>query len=777
MRQTRELRKIRKILLRVKSFREQMRGLRDEELSGLTDVFRRRYANGESLDSLLPEAYAAMCEADYRVLGKFPYDVQIMGAIALHKGYLAQMNTGEGKTLSATLPLYLNALTGKGCFLLTTNGYLALRDATEMGPAYRFMKLTIASSVNENEGKQFSNQQKKEIYASDIVYTTHSVLGFDYLFHNLVKSPKERFLRELYYVIIDEADSVLLDSARTPLVISGAPRVQSNLYEMCDFFVTTLEETVDYEVEDQMAWLTEQGVSRAETYFGIDNFNSKEHFEIHRHVFLALRAHMVYQEDRDYKVSDEGEIVLLDAGSGRMMKGVKMRGGQHQALEAKEKVAITKENRSMASITYQNLFRLFEKMSGMSGTIAAARDEFMDVYHVPTVVIPPNFPVQRMDYPDKVYTIHNDQFEDALRMVLEHHATGQPVLVVASSIAETEVMSYMLMEEGIAHNVLNANNEFWEAQIIKEAGKMHAVTVATSMAGRGTDIKLGEGVRELGGLAVVGIGRMKSIREERQARGRAGRQGDPGCSRFFISLEDDVVTENGADMTKYIEGTCRMSERKMKKVIQRAQTTGEENGVSGRRQSLQYDQIMQKQRMLIYEMRDQLLDGRELEEEQVCGMAKQNIQLFLSEHKRLKEAELRRYIFENISYRLDDGLHKLNLKHKKSVEQYLENCVHRAFKEQQETLGSEKRMAAFLRRVALEVLDEAWVEQVDYLQQLTSAVLGRSSAQRNPVFEYQKEAALSFREMELTVKRQIVRNILLSDVSLDENGKMQIIFP
>lgn len=777
MGQKRELARIRKILRQVKSFGEQMRALSDAELSGLTEVFRNRYAKGESLDELLPEAYAAMCEADYRVLGKFPYDVQIMGAIALHRGYLAEMNTGEGKTLSATLPLYLNALTGRGCFLLTTNGYLALRDASEMGPAYRFMKLTISSSVNENEGNQFSNKQKKEIYGADIVYTTHSVLGFDYLFHNLVKSPEERFLRDLYYVIIDEADSVLLDSARTPLVISGAPRVQSNLYEMCDFFVTTLEEGADYETEEQMAWLTEQGVLRAEDYFGIDNFNSKEHFEIHRHVFLALRAHMVYKEERDYKVSDKGEIVLLDAGSGRMMKGVKMRGGQHQALEAKEKVKITRENRSMASITYQNLFLLFEKMSGMSGTIAAASEEFMEVYHVPTVVIPPNFPVQRMDYPDQVYTDHNAQFEAALNMVLERHATGQPVLVVASSIMETEVMSKMLIEERIAHNVLNANNEFWEAQIIKEAGKMHAVTVATSMAGRGTDIKLGEGVRELGGLAVIGIGRMKSIREERQARGRAGRQGDPGCSRFFISLEDDVVAENGADMTKYIEGRRRMSDRRMKRLIDRAQTTGEERGISGRRQSLQYDQIMQKQRMLIYDMRNQLLDGGKLEEQQILAMAKQNIQLFLSEHKQLEAAELRRYILDHISEMLDDGLRTLNLKNTKTVEKYLEGCVQQALNQQRENVGSEQQMAAFMRRVALEALDEAWVEQVDYLQQLTSAVLGRSSAQRNPVFEYQKEAAISFREMEVTVKRNIVRNILLSDVSQDSNGKLQIIFP
>lgn len=777
MGQNRNLRKIRKILLQVKSHSNNMRALTDEQLSGLTEKFKERLRNGETLDQLLPEAYAAMCEADFRILGKFPYDVQIMGAIALHQGYLAEMNTGEGKTLSATLPLYLNALTGHACFLLTTNEYLASRDAEEMGPAYEFMGLSVSSGVGEDTGKRTPNEKKKAIYASDIVYTTHSVLGFDYLFNNLVKSAEERFMRDFYYVIIDEADSVLLDSAQTPLVISGAPRVQSNLYQMCDFFVSTLVEDVDFEREEQTVWLTETGIKNAESYFGIDNFYGREHFEINRHVFLALRAHMSYEAEKDYKVSDEGEVVLLDAASGRMMKGVKMRGGQHQALEAKEKVKLTNENRSMASITYQNLFLLFEKMSGMSGTLSNAKDEFLDVYHEKVVVIPPNFPVQRIDYPDKVYANSKEQFLSAIAMTLQLHSTGQPVLIVASSISDTEILSQLLVREGIAHNVLNANNAYWEAQIIKEAGQRNAVTVATSMAGRGTDIKLGEGVKELGGLAVIGVGRMKSTREERQARGRAGRQGDPGCSYFFICLEDDVVIDNGADLEKYVEGKRRMSKWRMKRIINSAQAIGQEMGVSGRKQSVQYDQVMQAQRKLIYETRNHLLDGGDVSVQQIFDIAKENIRVFLSENKKLTTPELNRYILDNISYTLDNRIKEIDLENRVEVENYLITRVGEELMRQSKKLGGEKKLANFMRVASLEAVDEGWVEQVDYLQQLSSAVSGRSSAQRNVIFEFQNEAAFSFQSMERMVKRNIMRNILLSDASYDSEDNLRMILP
>ncbi len=434
MKQTRNLRKLNKILNQVKGYKEQMAGFSDEELSHMTVEFKKRLDQGESLDDILPEAYAVICEADYRILGKFPYDVQILGGIALHQGYLAEMNTGEGKTLVATMPLYLNALTGKSTILVTTNEYLALRDSEEMGQVYHFMGLSVAAGVQAKAEERFTNEEKKEIYAADIVYTTHSVLGFDYLLNNLVTTAEDRFMRELYYVIIDEADSVLLDSAQTPLVISGTPRVQSNLYEMADFFVTTLVEGRDYEKEEKKVWLTDEGVKYAESFFGIDNFYGREFFEINRHVILALRAHVLFEIEKEYMISKDGELQLLDGGSGRMMPGVKLRGGQHQALEVKEKLEVSRENRSVASITYQNLFLLFPKMAGMSGTISDASEELLNVYGVEVIVIPPNCPVRRRDMQDIYFKNVEEQFSAALKSAVAIHNTGRPVLIVATTI-------------------------------------------------------------------------------------------------------------------------------------------------------------------------------------------------------------------------------------------------------------------------------------------------------------------------------------------------------
>ena len=773
-----KIRQLKRILHKVRSYKDTMRALSDEELSQLTQVYKKRLTEGESLDELLPEAYAAVCEADYRILGKFPYDVQVMGAIALHQGYLAEMNTGEGKTLVATMPLYLNALTGKSTILLTTNEYLVLRDAEEMGQVYRFMGLTISAGVSENMEKRFSNAEKKMIYSSDIVYTTHAVLGFDYLLNNLVKSAQDRFMRDLFYVIIDEADSVMLDAAQTPLVISGVPRVQSNLYELANFFVTTLEEGADYEVEEKKAWLTDEGVRRAEEFFQIDNFYGRKYFEINRHVILALRAHALFEIERDYMVSNKGELVLLDNASGRMMPGVKMRGGQHQAIEIKEGIKPTMENRSMACITYQNLFLTFEKIAGMSGTISDAADELRDVYGEKVVVIPPNRPVQRKDLPDVYYSDRTDMYQEALEEIVRIHKTGQPVLVVVSTIAETEIVSALLMEENIPHNVLNANNVFWEAAIIKEAGQMHAVTVATSMAGRGTDIKLGKGVKELGGLAVIGIGRMENIRQERQARGRAGRQGDPGISRFYVSIHDEVVKNNGpSNLDRYLEGKKHMSRQKCKRVIDGAQRMSEEFAVMSRRHAVDYDQVLKKQREIMYQMRNKLLDGETVEQSKIIEIAGHNIDRFLADNRSVSQAQLNRYILDNISYRLDNRGKEVASKKRKEVEAYLLARAREALHEQEERLSNSEKMNEFMRNAMLTAIDDAWVEQVDYLQQLQAAVMGRSTAQRNPVYEYQKEALNSYEDMKETIMKNIVRNVLLSRVQLDSAGNLQILLP
>lgn len=778
MRQTKKLKQLNKILKAVRSYKEQMQQLSDEKLAHLTVEFKKRLENGETLDDILPEAYAAICEADYRVLGKFPYDVQVLGGIALHQGNLIEMNTGEGKTLVATMPLYLNALTGKSNILVTTNEYLALRDSEEMGQVYHFMGVSVAAGVQAKAEEHFTNEEKKEIYAADIVYTTHSVFGFDYLLNNLVTSAEERFMRELSYVIIDEADSVLLDSAQTPLVISGAPRVQSNLYEIADFFVTTLVEGRDYEKEDKKVWLTEEGIKYTESFFQIDNFYGKEYFEINRHVILALRAHALFEKEKDYMISKDGELQLLDSGSGRMMPGVKLRGGQHQALEVKEKLELSSENRSVASITYQNLFLLFPKMSGMSGTISDAAEELLNVYGSQVVVIPPNCPVQRKDLQDLYFKDVESQISAAILTAINAHKTGQPVLIVVTTIGESELVSQLLIEEKIPHNVLNANNAFWEADMIKEAGQKNAVTVATAMAGRGTDIRLGEGVDELGGLAVIGIGRMSNIRQERQARGRAGRQGDPGFSRFFVSIQDEIVRNSGpVNVDKYIEGRKHIGRRKLKRVINTAQKTGEEFAVLSRKQAMDYDQVLQRQRTLIYATRNQLLDGEVMGRNKIRNIAKENIRRFLEGEKKLEVSTLNRYVLDNISYRLDDKISHIDLEDKKAVGKYLIRRVDEGLEEQKIRLGSNELLNDFMREATLRAIDDAWVEQVDYLQQLQSAVSGRASAQRNLVFEYQQDALECFQDMETMILKNIIRNILLSNVYVDSKGKLRILLP
>lgn len=778
MGQTGNWKKIKKILLKVRSYGEQMARLSDRDLAHLTTEFKGRMAEGESLDELLPEAFAAICEADKRILGMAPFDVQVMGGIALHQGYLAEMNTGEGKTLSATMPLYLNALTGKSTILVTANEYLALRDAQEMGEVYRFMGLSVAAGVRAREEEGFTNAEKKEIYGADIVYTTHGVLGFDYLLNNLVTSAGERFLREFYYVIIDEADSVLLDGAQTPLVISGSPRVQSNLYELANFFVTTLVEDVDYEQEEKAVWLTEKGIRYAETFFQIDNFYGMEFFEINRHVTLALRAHVLFRKGEAYMISRRGELALLDGGSGRMMQGVKLRGGQHQAIEVKEGFAPSQETRSVAAITFQNLFCLFPKMAGMSGTLSDAAEEFLNVYGEKVLVIPSNRPVQRRDYPDLYFRDADSQFQAAVLTALELHWSGRPVLIVVSTIEETELVSRSLTREKVPHNVLNANNAFWEADIIREAGQMNAVTVSTSMAGRGTDIKLGKGVRELGGLAVIGIGRMANVRLERQARGRAGRQGDAGSSRFFVSLEDGVVENSGlTKIVKYIEGGKHIGSRSLKRIINHSQSLGAELAAVSRKQATDYDRVIQKQRDLIYATRNQLLDGGEIETEKILEIARENIRGFLNQERNVDSHVLNRYILDNISYRLDEAILGMQTDDKSDIATQLLERVAQGLKEQEEKLGSRQYMNEFMRVAILNAVDAAWVEQVDYLQQLQAAVSGRATAQRNLLFEYQNDAFEAFEKMKTTVYRNIVRNILLSDVYVDEGFRLHILFP
>lgn len=774
-------RKLHHILKKVKKAQPAVRELSDDALSKKTDEFRSRLAEGTPLNHLLPEAYAVICEVNRRVLGMSPYDCQILGGIALHYGYLAEMNTGEGKTLTATMPLYLNALTGKSTILVTANDYLADRDAQEMGPIYAFLGMTVCSIGNIGRSGQ-GNEEKRRLYQADIVYTTHAALGFDYMLNNLVTNAKDRFMREFYYVIIDEADMVLMDAATMPLVISGTPRVQSNLYAMADFFVTTMQADRDYVEEEQNVWLTEEGVAYAERYFGIKNFYAAENFELNRHVTLALRSHITMEKDKDYVVSEKGEVLLLDQSTGRILSGMKMRGGIHQAIEAKEKVAITMENRSVASTTYQNLFLLFPHMAGMSGTISDARRELRRVYHKKVVIIPPNKPLLRKDKKDLFFKNAETQYEEAVREVLIRHKTGQPVLVVTSTIADTELISHILLEKRVAHSVLNANNAYWEAQIIKEAGLKGMVTVSTGMAGRGTDIRLGPGVRELGGLAVIGIGRMANIRLERQARGRAGRQGDPGSSQFFVSLEDDTVSILGEKLLeKYIDRDHRISKRKLKKLINGTRNLQDELAVSMRQSSVDYDKVMKRQRVMIYDARNRLLDGGSLELEQVEKLAYECVKKFLKETRQLSVSDVNRYVLNHISYDLDDRFWKIGRTKRwglrRALRPALLSYIAEAWESKKRSFSSEAEFKEYIRLCCLRAIDDTWVEQVDYLQQLQYVVGGRSMAQRNPVFEYHGEAYKSFLRMEQTIKQEIVRNIFLGEKEYGKMGEMRVQFP
>lgn len=759
------------LLGKVKEECKKVKNLSDYELKNKTNEFKRRLADGETTEDLLPEAFAVCCEADYRVLGMFPFDVQILGGIALHLCYLAEMNTGEGKTLTATMPLYLNGLTGKSTILVTANEYLAIRDAQEMGQVYEFLGLSVKAGVTRDTNEHLNNDQKKEIYAADIVYTTHGSLGFDYLLNNLVHSKEDRFMRELYYVIIDEADSVLLDSASMPLVISGSPRVQSNLYGITDFFVTTLVEDEHYIVEDNKVWLTDKGIEYAQRYFRIENLYSKENFDVLRHVVLALRAHYLMDKDVDYVVTDSGEIVLLDKSTGRKMNGMKLRGGSHQAIEEKERLKLSQEQRSVASITYQNLFNLFPKMSGMSGTIADGKDELLEVYNKRVVVIPPRKPLARKDLPDKYFKTSEEQFDAVIKETVKRHNTGQPVLLIASLISDTEMLSKLLVQENIEHSVLNANNAFWEAEIIKEAGQKNVVTVATSMAGRGTDIRLGSGVKELGGLCVLGIGRMNNTRDERQARGRAGRQGEPGVSIFYTSLEDDVCEILGDEfLEKYVEKDKHISKHRIKKLINKSQKIKSESSVFQRKNAVDYDSVMQRQRTIMYKTRNDLLDGKSLDENYLLSICEDNIKNFVKSNKKLDSYVVHRYVLDNLSYRLQEMDEST-----KNQKDYLNQYSKMAFNNKKKSLGD--RFSEYCRLCTLRALDDGWVEEVDYLQQLQAAISGRSSAQRNLLFEYQREARISFEDMEKSIKKAMIRNILLGEVSFGKDNEMIILYP
>ena len=781
-----QLRKVKRILRKINALKGKMESLSDQELAAKTVEFRQRLAKGETVDDLLVEAFAVVREADKRVLGMFPYDVQVMGGIVIHQGNVAEMNTGEGKTLTATMPVYLNSLTGKGAMLITTNNYLAKRDAEEMGQVYRFLGLTIGVPFTDDPKEELTPEKKKKIYASDIIYTTNNNLGFDYLHDNLAANEEGKFLRPFDYVIIDEIDDILLDSAQTPLIIAGAPRVQSNHYGIIDTLVTTLVEGEDYifKEEKDEVWLTTKGAKAAESFLGIDHFYKEEHAVFARHLVYAIRAHKLFTKDKDYVIRGN-EMVLVDKGTGRLMEMTKLQGGLHQAIEAKEHVKLSPETRAMASITYQSLFKMFNKISGMTGTGKVAEKEFIETYNMSVVRIPTNRPRQRIDYPDNLYVTLPEKVYASLEYIKEYHAKGNPLLVFVGSVEMSQLYSSLLLREGIAHNVLNANNAAREAQIISESGQMGAVTVATSMAGRGTDIKLGKGVAELGGLIVIGTERMESQRIDLQIRGRSGRQGDPGMSKFFVSLEDDVIKKFGPSWVhkKYKDYQVKdmtqpevLKGRKYRKLVEKAQHASDSAGRSARRQTLEYAESMNIQRDMIYKERNRLIDGsRDLEDVVEEIIASYIDQVTSSEYE--SRELLFHFIVTNISFHIKEVPDYVNVTDKTAVRSFIKQVIDQELSEKKELLEEHGLYEQFLRLSMLKAIDDNWVEQVDYLQQLSMAIGGQSAAQKNPIVEYYQEAYAGFEAMKEQIRADMVRNLLMGLVEVTPKGEIMTHFP
>lgn len=784
--QNRKLRKVRATLKKINGLKDEMAALSDEALAAKTVEFRQRLAEGETLDDLLVEAFAVVREADKRILGMFPYDVQVMGGIVIHQGNVAEMNTGEGKTLTATMPLYLNALTGKGAMLITTNEYLAKRDAEEMGPVYRFLGLSIGIPFTDDPEEELKAEDKRKIYNSDIIYLTNSSLGFDYLTDNLASSSNEKFLRPFDYVIIDEIDDILLDSAQTPLIIAGSPRVQSNYYGIIDTLVTTMVENEDYifKEEKEEIWLTTKGAKTAENFLGIDNLYKEEYATYVRHLVYSLRAHKLFTRDKEYIIRDD-EMILLDKGTGRLMEMTKLQGGLHQAIEAKEHVKLSPETRAMASITYQSLFKMFNKISGMTGTGKVAEKEFLETYNMSVIRIPTNRPLIRKDYPDNLYVTLPEKVYASLECIKEYNLKGNPLLVFVGSVEMSHLYSSLLLREGIAHNVLNANNAAREAQIVSESGQMGAVTVATSMAGRGTDIKLGPGVAELGGLVVIGTERMESQRIDLQIRGRSGRQGDPGLSKFFVSLEDDVIKKFGpswvhrmykeysvADITQpqVLEG------RKYHRLVEKAQNASDSASRANRQRTLEYAESMNIQRDLIYKERNRLINGDRDLRDVLSEMIDEYIENILSENLKTRE-ELFHYIVTNISFNIRELPLDLVIEDEQALRNFLIQIINNELNDKKTLLEPHDLYDQFLRVSMLKAIDDNWVEQVDYLQQLMMAIGGQTASQTNPIVEYYREAYMGFEAMKEQIRSDMVRNILMGLVQMGPKGEIVTHFP
>lgn len=768
----RTIRRLDKIANKVEAYADEYGKLSDADLQAKTPEFRERYKEGESLDDLLPEAFATAREGAKRVLGLYPFHVQILGGIVLHQGDIAEMKTGEGKTLTATMPVYLNAISGKGVHVVTVNEYLSARDATEMGELYNWLGMSVG--IN---GAEKSPEEKRAAYNADITYSTNGEIGFDYLRDNMVVYREDMVQRPLNFAIIDEVDSILIDEARTPLIISGQSEGTTGMYKRADRFAKTLTKDEDYKVdlESKTVALLDEGIRKAEKYFGLENLYDTDNTALNHYLDEALRANYIMLKDKDYVISD-GQALIVDSFTGRIMDGRRFSDGLHQAIEAKEHVEIQEETKTMANITYQNLFRMYKKLSGMTGTAKTEQEEFREIYNMEVITIPTNRPMIRDDRSDLLYPTLQSKFNAVVKEIKQLHEKGQPMLIGTVAVETSEYLSHRLDEENIPHVVLNAKNHAKEADIVANAGQRGAVTIATNMAGRGTDIKLGPGVKEVGGLAVIGTERHESRRIDNQLRGRAGRQGDPGMSQFYLSLEDDLMLRFGSERIKNSlqrmnveDDDAVIQSRMITRQVESAQKRVEGNNYDSRKNVLQYDDVMRAQREVIYGERQQVIMEEKSLKPVIMPMIKRTVERTVQLHMQgdAKDWDLDAVVdFAQAAMVKEDSISVADLKGKSpaEVEAYLMDRVDKIYADKAKQLYDAGQMLEFEKVVILRVVDSHWTDHIDAMDQLRQSIGLRGYGQLNPLVEYQRDGYQMFEEMVADIDYDTTRLFMKSEI-------------
>lgn len=767
-----DLKRLEHLATKVEALKEQTEKLSDEELQAKTEEFKARVKNGETLDDLLVEAFAVVREAAKRVLGLFPYKVQIMGGIVLHEGSIPEMKTGEGKTLTATMPVYLNALSGEGVHVVTVNEYLATRDASEMGELYNFLGLTVGLNINSK-----SSEEKRLAYACDITYSTNNELGFDYLRDNMVVYREQMVQRPLNFAVVDEVDSILIDEARTPLIISGQAEKSTAMYNRTDNFIKTLVNEKDYKIDVQSKTiaLTEEGISKAEKHFDVSNLYDIENTSLTHYLDQSLRANYIMLLDIDYVVQD-GKVMIVDQFTGRIMDGRRYSDGLHQAIEAKEGVEIEDETKTMANITFQNYFRMYKKLSGMTGTAKTEEEEFREIYNMQVIQIPTNRPIARDDKADLLYPTLSSKFKAVVADIKERHANGQPVLVGTVAVETSELLSDMLTKANVPHEVLNAKNHFKEAEIIMNAGQKGAVTIATNMAGRGTDIRLGLGVVEAGGLAVIGTERHESRRIDNQLRGRAGRQGDPGVTQFYLSLEDELMKRFGSERIKMFLDRMNLEEedaviqsKMFTKQVESAQKRVEGNNYDTRKNVLQYDDVMREQREVIYSQRNQVITSDEDLKPVLLGMVERTIERYVDSHTQGEKSNwnlegLVDFVGATITH--EDAITTSDFEGKTPAEmkEFILNKAKELYAEKESILDSPEQLLEFQKVVILRVVDTKWTDHIDAMDQLRESIGLRAYGQNNPLVDYQTEGYQMFNDMVGAIEYEVTRLFMKAEI-------------